>query len=46
MAKIKLAYYVVKFYADKNDTLKLISSNAKSQNIINACKAEKKKLNF
>jgi len=33
----------VDFYADKNDTLVLISSSGKSKNMINACKAAKKK---
>ena len=33
----------VDFYADKNDTLVLISSSGKSKNIINACKAAKRK---
>ena len=32
----------VDFYADKNDTLVLISSSGKSKNMINACKAAKK----
>ena len=35
----------VDFYADKNDTLVLISSSGKSKNMINACKAAKKKKN-
>ena len=33
----------VDFYADKNDTLVLISSSGKSLNMINACKAAKRK---
>ena len=33
----------VNFYADKNDTLVLISSSGKSVNMINACKEAKKK---
>ena len=33
----------VDFYADKNDTLILISSSGKSKNMINACKAAKRK---
>jgi D-sedoheptulose 7-phosphate isomerase len=33
----------VDFYADKNDTLVLISSSGKSKNMINACKAAKRK---
>ena len=33
----------VDFYADKNDTLILISSSGKSMNMINACKAAKRK---
>ena len=33
----------VEFYADKNDTLVLISSSGKSKNMINACKAAKKR---
>jgi D-sedoheptulose 7-phosphate isomerase len=33
----------VDFYADANDTLVLISSSGKSKNMINACKAAKKK---
>ena len=33
----------VDFYADKNDTLVLISSSGKYKNMINACKAEKRK---
>jgi len=33
----------VDFYADKNDTLVLISSSGKSRNMINACKAAKRK---
>ena len=33
----------VDFYADKNDTLILISSSGKSLNMINACKAAKRK---
>ena len=33
----------VDFYADKNDTLILISSSGKSTNMINACKAAKRK---
>ena len=33
----------VDFYADANDTLVLISSSGKSKNMINACKADKKK---
>ena len=33
----------VEFYADKNDILILISSSGKSKNMINACKAAKKK---
>ena len=33
----------VDFYADKNDTLILISSSGKSKNQINACKAAKRK---
>ena len=32
----------VEFYADKNDTLVLISSSGKSKNMINACKTAKK----
>ena len=32
----------VEFYADKNDTLVLISSSGKSKNMINACKIAKK----
>jgi len=32
------------FYADKNDVLILISSSGKSKNMINACKAARKKL--
>ena len=36
----------VEFYADKNDTLVLISSSGKSKNMINACKiAKKRKIN-
>jgi D-sedoheptulose 7-phosphate isomerase len=35
----------VNFYADKNDTLVLISSSGKSVNMINACKEAKKKKN-
>ena len=35
----------VEFYADKNDTLVLISSSGKSKNMINACEAAKKKKN-
>jgi D-sedoheptulose 7-phosphate isomerase len=33
----------IDFYADKNDTLVLISSSGKSKNMINACKAAKRK---
>ena len=33
----------VDFYADKNDLLVLISSSGKSKNMINACKAAKRK---
>ena len=33
----------VDFYADSKDTLVLISSSGKSQNMINACKAAKRK---
>ena len=33
----------VDFYADKNDTLVLISSSGKSRNMINACKAARRK---
>ncbi len=33
----------VDFYADKNDTLVLISSSGKSKNMINACKAARRK---
>jgi D-sedoheptulose 7-phosphate isomerase len=33
----------VDFYADKNDTLVLVSSSGKSMNMINACKAAKRK---
>ena len=33
----------VDFYADKKDTLVLISSSGKSKNMINACKAAKRK---
>jgi D-sedoheptulose 7-phosphate isomerase len=33
----------VDFYADNNDTLVLISSSGKSKNMINACKAAKRK---
>ena len=33
----------VDFYADKNDTLVLISSSGKSKNMLNACKAAKRK---
>ena len=33
----------VEFYADKNDTLVLISSSGKSKNMINACEAAKKR---
>jgi len=33
----------VDFYADKNDTLVLISSSGKSKNMLNACKAAKNK---
>lgn len=33
----------VDFYADKNDTLVLVSSSGKSMNMVNACKAAKKK---
>ena len=33
----------VDFYADTNDTLVLISSSGKSKNMINACKAAKRK---
>jgi len=33
----------VDFYADRNDTLVLISSSGKSKNMINACKAAKRK---
>ena len=33
----------IDFYADKNDTLILISSSGKSKNMINACKAAKRK---
>ena len=33
----------VEFYADKNDTLVLISSSGKSKNMINACKISKKR---
>lgn len=33
----------IEFYADKKDILILISSSGKSKNIINACKAAKKK---
>ena len=36
----------VDFYADRNDTLVLISSSGKSKNMINACKeAKRKKIN-
>jgi D-sedoheptulose 7-phosphate isomerase len=35
----------VDFYADKNDLLILISSGGKSKNMINACKAAKRKKN-
>ena len=33
----------IDFYADKNDTLVLISSSGRSKNMINACKAAKRK---
>ena len=33
----------VDFYADKNDTLVLVSSSGKSMNMVNACKAAKRK---
>ena len=33
----------VDFYADRNDTLVLISSSGKSRNMINACKAARRK---
>ena len=33
----------IDFYADRNDTLVLISSSGKSENMINACKAAKRK---
>ncbi len=33
----------VDFYADKNDILVLISSSGKSKNMLNACKAAKRK---
>jgi D-sedoheptulose 7-phosphate isomerase len=33
----------IDFYADKNDTVVLISSSGKSKNMINACKAAKRK---
>ena len=33
----------IDFYADRNDTLVLISSSGKSKNMINACKAAKRK---
>ena len=33
----------IEFYADKKDILILISSSGKSKNMINACKAAKKK---
>ena len=33
----------IDFYADKNDTIVLISSSGKSKNMINACKAAKRK---
>ena len=36
----------VEFYAEKKDILILISSSGKSKNMINACKAAKKKKNF